>query len=491
MLHGAALDKDRDPFDKQRSLRTVRRACRTGKRRMSSSATIPKDPQQAATLVARLERVPISWWHVRAGLAMGLATFFDAFGTLSIAYVLPVLAALWKLTPENIGFLISASFVGQIVGGLFFGWLAERIGRVRSATYAVAVYAVTSLVCALSWNFASLLALRTIQGIGLGGEVPVGATYINEISRAKGRGRFFLLYELIFPTGLTGAALLGFWLVPRYGWQSMFVIGGVAGLLAMFVIRRLAESPRWLMSKLRFDQAERIVAEMEGEAVAAGKALAPPEPLTAPPRTAEKGSWIGLFSGIYRKRTLVVWGLGVFTYFVSYGFNTWLPTIYRTYYHLNVPTALFYGLLTNLVGLAGALLCALLVDHLGRRVCYLAAFLLGALPLLALWRLGARGPREVLVLSSLSFLFVSANSMLFYLHTPEVYPTRLRSLGTGTASCWVRVASAIGPSIVGWTLAGSGVPGVFLLFGSLSALGALVALGATETSNRPLEEISP
>ena len=458
---------------------------------MSTSATIAKDQQQAGMLVARMERLHICSWHVKAGVAMGLATFFDAFGTLTIGYVLPVLAGVWKLTPQNIGFLISSAFVGQILGGLYFGWLAERIGRVRSATYAVGVYAVTSLVCALSWNFTSLLVLRTIQGIGLGGEVPVGATYINEISRAKGRGRFFLLYELIFPTGLTGAAVLGFWLVPRYGWRSMFIIGGVAGLLALLVIRRLSESPRWLMSKGRYDEAERIVAEMEQAASRGGEALASVEPVATITRPAGTTSWTGLFGGIYLKRTLVVWGLAIFTYFVSYGFNTWLPTIYRSYYHLSVSTALFYGLLTNVVGLLGAFLCAMLVDHLGRRVSYVAGFVLACIPLLVLWRLGARTPKEVFLLSSLSFLFISANSMLFYLYTPEIYPTRLRSLGTGTASCWVRIASAMGPSIVGFTLAGSGVPGVFLLFGTLSLLGGFVAIGATETTNRRLEEISP
>jgi putative MFS transporter len=458
---------------------------------MPASGTIANDQQQASVLVARMERLPICSWHLKAGLAMGLATFFDAFGTLTIGYVLPVLAALWKLRPQEIGFLISAAFVGQIAGGLFFGWLAERIGRVRSATCAVAVYAVTSLVCALAWNFTSLLVLRTIQGIGLGGEVPVGATYINEISRAKGRGRFFLLYELIFPTGLTGAAVLGFWLVPRFGWQSMFLIGGIAGLLALSVVRGLSESPRWLMSKGRFEEADRVVSEMEQAASKGGRALAAVKPIAAMAGPAGATSWTGLFGGIYRKRTFVVWGLAIFTYFVSYGFNTWLPTIYRAYYHLDVSNALLFGLLTNVVGLIGAFLCAMLVDHLGRRASYAGAFALGCIPLLVLWRLGARTPREVFILSSISFLFISANSMLFYLYTPEIYPTRLRSFGTGTASCWVRIASAVGPSIVGVTLAGSGVPGVFLLFGVFSALGAVVALGATETTNRALEEISP
>jgi putative MFS transporter len=79
------------------------------------------------------------------------------------------------------------------------------------------------------------------------------------ISRARGRGRFFLMYELIFPLGLVGASLLGFWLVPKLGWQVMFAIGGLPALLAIFVQRILPESPRWLLSKGRLDEAERVI----------------------------------------------------------------------------------------------------------------------------------------------------------------------------------------------------------------------------------------
>jgi MFS transporter, putative metabolite:H+ symporter len=98
---------------------------------------------------------------------------------------------------------------------------------------------------------------------------------------------------------------------------------------------------------------------------------------------------------------------------------------------------------------------------------------------------------QVLVLASVSFMFITSNAMLVYLYTPEIYPTRLRALGTGTASAWLRVASAVGPAAVGFTLSGYGIRGVFLLFGVLSIAGGIVALGATETRERPLEEISP
>jgi len=413
---------------------------------------------------------------------------------LAIAYVLPTLIGIWKLAPRTIGVLISSSFVGQIVGALFFGWLAERIGRLRCAKITIALYSLMSILCALSWNIPSLLLFRTIQGIGLGGEVPVAAAYINEISRAKGRGRFFLLYELIFPIGLVGASLLGFWLVPLYGWRTMFLIGGLPAILVLvlFAGNILPESPRWLVSKGRFEEAEQIIGQMESAARSAGAVVSTtPEalPIATVPR--RETSWSELFRGIYRLRTIVVWFIWITTYFVTYGVNTWLPTIFRTYYKYSVADALRNGVIINLAGLAGAFMCAMLVDHLGRRPWFILAYVLGAAPLIAIWVRGAANPREVIVLVAISFMFISGNSMLVYLYTTEIYPTRLRTLGTGAASAWLRVASAAGPAIVGFALTGYGVSGVFLLFGMISLAGAAISFGTVETRERPLEEISP
>ncbi len=446
---------------------------------------------QAAVLVARIERLHFSPWHIRACLIMGTATFFDAFDVLAIAYVLPVLAGAWKLTPQQIGLLISSGFAGQILGALFFGALAERAGRLRAATYAMALFSVMSFVCAFAWNLNSLLWFRAIQGIGLGGEVPIAAAYVNEIVRAKGRGRFFLLYELIFPIGLVGASLLGFWLVPRLGWQVMFIIGGVPAILALFVQRILPESPRWLIAKGRLEQAESVIDQMEMAASKGGVELPAPAPILSPVKSTSRTSWSELFQGMYRKRTFIVWALWICVYFANYALNTWLPTIYRTFYHLSVSEALRNGVITNIVGVLGALLCALLVDHVGRRLWFFLAFVLSSAPLFLLWWLGAKSAMQVLVLASISFLFVSSNSMLVYLYTPEIYPTRLRALGTGAASAWLRVASALGPAIVGFTLAAHGTAGVFFLFAAIALTGAAVTAGATETRERALEEISP
>ena len=452
------------------------------------------DDRRAASLLARIERTQVSPWHIRALLVMGSATFFDAFDVLAIAYVLPTLIGIWKLAPRTIGVLISSSFLGQIVGALFFGWLAERIGRLRCAKITIALYSLMSLLCAVSWNIPSLLLFRTIQGIGLGGEVPVAAAYINEISRAKGRGRFFLLYQLIFPIGLVGASLLGFWLVPLFGWRTMFLIGGLPAILVfvLFAGNILPESPRWLVSKGRFEEAELIVGQMESAARSSGAVISSArEPLPNAPAPRRETSRLELFRGIYRFRTIVVWFIWITTYFVTYGINTWLPTIFRTYYKYSVADALRNGVIINLAGLAGAFCCAMLVDHLGRRPWFILAYALGAAPLIAIWIRGAANPREVIVLVAISFMFISGNSMLVYLYTTEIYPTRLRSLGTGAASAWLRVASAAGPAIVGFALTGYGVSGVFLLFGMISLAGAAISFGTVETRERALEEISP
>src|SRR6185295_7625633 len=125
---------------------------------------------------------------------------------------------------------------------------------------------VMSLACAFAGNFPALFACRVIQGIGVGGEMPVAAAYINEVSRAHGRGRFFLMYEMIFPLGLMATGQIGAWLVPILGWKIMFWIGGLPGLLIVLLMARLPESPRWLISKGRKVEAEAIIRQIEASA---------------------------------------------------------------------------------------------------------------------------------------------------------------------------------------------------------------------------------
>jgi putative MFS transporter len=441
-------------------------------------------------VVARIERLPTSWWHVKTRIIVGVATFFDAFDALAIATVLPVLAPLWKLTPPQIGILISAGFLGQLVGALLFGWVAERLGRMTAMVWSIATFAVMSLVCAFAWDYDSLLVFRTIQGIGLGGEVPVAAVYISELSRARHRGRFVLLYEMVFPVGLVAASLVGLWVVPRWGWQYMFVIGALPAILALLLRRLLPESPRWLAVHGRVAEAEAAVSLIERETEkATGQPLPPPQPVVS--TLERRASWSDLFGPGYLQRTLVVWVIWFTAYFANYGIAIWLPTIYRTVFRLPLDVSLRYGLITQAVGLLGTLICALAIDRVGRRPWFAVSFAGAALAFGGLWLERAPSAEHVLAYVSISYFFISSINIGVYLYTPELYPTRARALGVGIATAWLRLASMIGPAIVGFMI-GAGLPTVFLTFAIAAALAAVVtALFAVETKGRVLEEASP
>lgn len=440
---------------------------------------------RASELITRMESVPFSRWHIKPRIIMGSATFFDAFDALSLAFVLPVLIGLWNLTPGQIGILIGSGYLGQAIGAIFFGWLAERYGRVHSAKWTVFLMSVMSIACVFAGNFQALLLFRFIQGIGVGGEVPVAATYINELSVAHGRGRFFMLYEMIFPLGLMLSAQIGTIVVPSFGWKWMFLIGGIGGLIVFLFFFMLRESPRWLISKGRYDEAERIIEEIEAST---DKRL---EVKMRAPQAVVKGNWKELFSPFYRSRTLIVWTLWFSAYFVANGLNNWLPSLYKTVYNLPLEDSLRAASMTNVIQLIAVFACALLIDRVGRKRWATVAFFVVGLLLTGLWFSGAESAYSVMYLGSAAYGVMGTITVLLYLYTPEIYPTRMRVIGTAFATAWLRLASAIAPTILGFILGAKGIGTVFMLFAGVAVIGAFMAFRMIETSGKVLEDIAP
>ena len=129
--------------------------------------------------------------------------------------------------------IISAGYVGQLFGALLFGSLAEKIGRLKTLFITILLFVSMDAACLFAWSGVSMMAFRFLQGVGTGGEVPVASAYINEFIGAEKRGRFFLLYEVIFPIGLMFAGMMGFFLVPIYGWKAMFIVGLIPSVLTI------------------------------------------------------------------------------------------------------------------------------------------------------------------------------------------------------------------------------------------------------------------
>ena len=321
--------------------------------------------------------------------------------------------------------------------------------------------------------------------------MPVAATYISELARAKGRGRFVLLYELVFPVGLVSTGLLGSWVVPRFGWQWMFVIGALPAFVAMVLQRLLPESPRWLATRGRTTDAQAAIATIER---ATEKSTGQPLPAPQPHRAARAADGVmvaDLFGPLYLRRTLVVWVIWFAAYFFNYGLVVWLPTIYSTVFKLPLQQSLQYGLITQAVGFCGALTCALSIDHVGRRPWFALAFasmLLRSARSSFLDRIRrsafSRSCRAAISSSRCS----RSESMSI---RPNFIRRVRRAIAVGTATAWLRFASILGPSIVG-AIVGSGLGHVFLLFAAVAVVGAVVTgLFAVETKGRVLEDVSP
>lgn len=453
-----------------------------------NATTRAADPSDVADVVARIERLPPSRWHLKIRTVIGITWFFDAFDALAIAYVLPVLIGMWKMSPIEIGSLIAVGFAGQAIGSLFFGWLAEKIGRVPCALITLTIFTVFSLACAFAWSLDSLMWLRFIQGIGLGGEIPIMAAYVNEIANSGRRGRFTLMTQLPFPIGLFVVALVGSWAVPTLGWQSLFIIGAIPAILVLPMRMLLPESPRWLATQGRSKEASDILDKIEKKIVDEGRVLPPPRAI---PVSSRRFTLIDIFRGAYLKRTIVIWIMWFSCYLVVYGLAGWLPSIYRSVYKLSVPQALQYGLISSAVALVACVAAALLIDKVGRKALIATCMIFGSVPLMILNWAAMFSPTEVLVLVSIGFALINMVALSLGLYTAENYPTELRTMGSGLGSMWVRIASICGPYIVGFILPIAGIGPVFVLFGVVSMIGGLVCLFfAIETRGKILEEIS-
>jgi MFS family permease len=442
------------------------------------------------SIIARIERLPANAMQVRARLLIGAATFFDGFDVITIAATLPLLIQKWGLTPGQVGFLIASGSIGQLIGAFLFPSLAERYGRVRAIAWSSGIIGLTSIACGFAPSFAVFVALRIVQGLGLGGELPVAATYINEITRAHGRGRFVLLYEIVFPIGLLASNALGAWIVPRFGWEAMYFIGGVP-LVLFFMLRVLVpESPRWLGERERMTEADRALRAFE----ASVKGPLPPvgsiAEFEAMVHRHPKRRTLDLFGRAYIKRTVAVAFLWMTCGVIQYGLSTWLPTIYKTVYHAPLQLALNLAVAASVLGVLGSLTCALIVDKVGRKPVINLSFVLCALSLAAAGVFHAQSVYVVAGLCALALGLMACGFITAYVYTPELYPTSIRAFGCGLGGAWLKVAAIFAPALVGKTLVGGNLDVAFYTLAAVPMLAAVAVhyLGI-ETKGKVLEQL--
>jgi putative MFS transporter len=418
--------------------------------------------------------------------------FFDSVDSLSLSFVLPVLARQWHINHDQIGTMIAANFFGGAIGAICCGWLAEKFGRMRLITFTVALYAIMSFLCAFSWSFNSLLVFRLIQGFGLGGEIPIAHSYINEWSTSRGRGKYFLFYSVLFAVGGLCAALLGVWVVPSFGWRYMFFIGTLPAIIAIYLRWSVPESPRWLASKGRLEEADRVLSRAEYSISKGGTLPLPPIVPVTVVGPGKKTRLAELFQGIYLRRTIVLWMLVFCSAFVNLGLSSWMPMIFSQVFKLPLRQSLTYGMYLSVIIVMSGIGAALLVDHIGRKTWFSAMAIIGAFFFFCVSFIKPANPTTFLAWMLSGMLFCSSTPLVTTLYMGEIYPTRMRALGSSVSRIFYGIATTLSPITIGFIIQRFGLyPVPFMLASVFLVMGILAAIFAIETKGRVLEEIAP
>ncbi|WP_313381283.1 MFS transporter, partial [Achromobacter insolitus] len=223
---------------------------------------------------ARIERLPFARFHKHLLLMGGLGYMFDAMDAAVLAFILPVLRTEWGLSSVQIGLLGSSTFIGFFFGALLAGTLGDLIGRRAVMMWALALYCVASLVSAWVDSWPPFLVARVVAGMGTGAESAIIAPYLAEFVARRFRGSFTGALAGFFSFGFVAAALLGYFIVPAHasGWRIVLVITALPVVMLLWWRRALPESPRWLESRGREQEAGVILDRIEADFTRRGHA---------------------------------------------------------------------------------------------------------------------------------------------------------------------------------------------------------------------------
>jgi putative MFS transporter len=425
-------------------------------------------------------------WKVRywAPLVLGLIMLGDSWDISVIGYVIPSLTKEWKLDPVTVGAVASAGYAGQFIGSLVLGAVAERVGRMPVIHVAIVTMCALSLACVFTHDPQTFLALRFLEGLALGGAFPASISYVNELAPTQTRGRYFSIFQFIMVSGYSLSSIAAPFVIPRFGWRAMFVLGATPALLIPLIMLTLPESPRWLGRLGRVDAANKALLRLGSQTVDAGLAMAR-EQMSKVPVAA-------LFAPEYRARTIVVCLLWFCTSLISFAFSTWATTLYVQVFHAKLQDALTYAAIASFVILFIPLVFAAIIDGLGRRGPAIACGLMGLAALLALQFVDHFNIAGVVALITTSWVMAAAGTIVLWPYSAEVFPTEIRATALGLTSSLARGASMLTPVVLGGTLALTGsIRGVFGLMAACALIVTLVWWRFTqETARKTLEEIA-
>jgi len=434
---------------------------------------------------ARLDRLPIGAFHYRIFWLVGAGMFFDGYDLYVASGVLAsTLQTKFSSLPQNLQF-ISVTFIGMTIGALITGFLGDWFGRRFTYQINLLIFGLASLAAALAQDMDQLIICRFVQGLGLGAEIVVGYSTLTEFVPPASRGRWLSFMAFVVVAGFPATSVLSYWIIPSFGWRPMFVIAGIGSLIVWYLRKNLPESPRWLESKGRSEEAEALLQTIEKEA-------AGPLPAAAAPAPVPLLGAADMFRPPILERMIVgSWCLITINTLI-FGFVIFLPTFFLRQ-GLTITSSLGYTVVLAAGSLVGCAIGALTSDFIGRRASIIGASILTIGTGWVYAHFGA-GADPTLVLG-VGFVLIVAiyiqTALLFGVYTPELFPTEIRLRANGICNTLGRGATVISPFVVGFLMQNYGLPGVIGLMIALLAVQIVVVwVWGVEPRRRGLEEVA-
>ncbi len=392
-----------------------------------------------------------------------------------VSGTLPLIQQELSLSPEEAGRVLSSWLLGMLLGASGLGYLADRLGRKLSLLASTALMGVFTPLSAAARGWLDLSLYRVLAGAGNAGYMVTASVLLAEYAPTKVRGRQVALLESAWAFGWLAALLLSRLIAPNYGWRVVFALSGAALALLPALLASVPESLRFLVTRGRLEEAEKLARKL---------GLELPERAPAARRGVRD-----LLKPPYSRRTLMLWTHWFMIVFTYWGIFLWLPSIL---YARGVPfvRSLDYAIAITLAQLPGYLSGAYLIEVLGRKPVLALYMLLAGAASLGMWL--SASDFEALVWGVLVSFFNLGAWGVTYAYTPELYPTDLRGTGSGWANAFGRIGGILGPYLAGVLIQAYGNPFTpFSLFvvGHLISAAVVAALGV-ETKGKTLESIS-
>lgn len=370
-------------------------------------------------------------------------------------------------------------------------YLSDRFGRIMAFQVGVGIFAIFSGISAAVENVEQLTVARFFAGIGIGGLSPVVTGYLAEFLPMKHRGRLMAFWAIFFPVGGLLASGVAALVIPTHGWRILFLTGITPAILVVLVPLLISESPRFLISKGRIEEARKAMRWLVGTSVLPAQLdETGTSKLVVENRheTRKVRAWVGaLFAPGLRQRTIMIWTVWIGWSFSYFGLIIWLPSLLTKHMKVSGPELYTYIAAFLAAGIVGRIVVIGVIDRLGRT---LTISICGLCAGVALVLFGFQTNLTLILLLGLTFSFFQEGGFSAIApYTPELYPTNIRTTGIGWAMACGRVASILSPLAVGY-LVSFGIEYVFIMFAiAYWCAAAAVLVLKIETGGQALTEI--